>query len=196
MNSTKDNENNINKNIIIKNNLIEAKLVSYEEALNLLIKENKTDNEKKPFLKSILSENIKICNDKKFFNNSFSQFINEGIKIIKEEISSDKTGQKINEYIPILKIINDYIIHIISFYNNQEEFETIIQNLIDIPYFSLKLFLTLIELFIGESKKLKSNEFIFFLLIFNLAFISAFERLIEVFELVLVFKIFLDDEIE
>ena len=154
MNSKNDSESNLNKNIIIKNNLIEAKLVSYEEALNLLIKENKTDKEKKPFLKSILSENIKICNDKKFFNNSFSQFINEGIKIIKEEISSDKTGQKINEYIPILKIINDYIIHIISFYNNQEEFETIIQNMIDIYENSIpkELLSFLIKEFIEPNK--------------------------------------------
>ena len=125
-------ESDIDKNIIIKNNSIEAKLVSYKQALELLQKENNEEKDKKPFLKNILLENIKICNDKKFYTESFITFIKESIHLIKEEIFSDKTNQKINEYIPILKAVNDYIIHIFSFYNNLDESNIIIQNVLEI----------------------------------------------------------------
>ena len=122
----------IDKNIILKNSLTEGKLVSYGDALNLILKENEEEKDKKPFLKKIFLENIKICNDNKFYTSTFCKFINEEINIIKEEIISDKTGQKINEYISILKIINDFIIHIISFNNSLEEYENIIKNMIEI----------------------------------------------------------------
>ena len=127
----------LDKNIILKNGFIEAKLVSYNEALDLLKKENKEEKEKKPFLKSILLENIKMCNDKKFYTDSFSVFIEEETRLIKEEIINDKTGQKINQYIPLLKEISDYIIHIISFYNYLQESDLIIHNIIDILEYSI-----------------------------------------------------------
>ena len=130
-------ENELNKNIIIKNGLIQAKLVSYNEAINSLIKENENKTEEKPFLNKILLENIRICNDKKFYTKTFSEFIKEETKIIKEEIIHDKTGQKIIEYIPILKAINDYIIHIISFCNELEDSKEVIQNIIDIFEYSI-----------------------------------------------------------
>ena len=44
-------------------------------------------------------ENIRICNDKKFYTKTFSEFIKEETKIIKEEIIHDKTCQKIIEFI-------------------------------------------------------------------------------------------------
>ena len=129
----------LDKNIILKNGFIEAKLVSYDEALDLLKKENKEEKEKKPFLKSILLENIKMCNDKKFYSDSFSVFIKEEIKLIKEEIINDKTGQKINQYIPLLKQISDYIIHILSFYNylQEQDSDSILKNIIDILEYSI-----------------------------------------------------------
>ena len=129
-------ENKIDKDIIIKNSLTEGKLVSYEYALNLLLKENNEEKGKKPFLKTILLENIKICNDKKFYTDSFNKLIKEETTIIKEEIFSDETNQKINEYIPILKTINDYAMHIIPFYNHLDNSDIIIQNLIDIYEYS------------------------------------------------------------
>ena len=115
VNKLKDEENNINKNIILKNSSIEANIISYEEALQKLVKENNEDKENKPFLKNILLQNIKICNDKKFYTESFSRFIMDILDLIKMEIIHDKTKQKINEYVPILKTINDYLLFIMSF---------------------------------------------------------------------------------
>ena len=147
--------NRVDKNIIIKNNSIEAKLVSYEEALYLLQKENREEKDKKPFLKSILLENVKICNDKKFYSESFIEFVKESVYLIKEEIISDKTNQKINEYIPILKAINDYIIHIFSFYNNLGDPNIIIQNTFDIYELSIpkELLSYLVKDFIEQNKE-------------------------------------------
>ena len=128
-------ENKESKNIILKNNFIEAKLVSFEEGVNLLINENNLDKEKKPFLKSILLENIKINNDIKFYNEFFTSFIKQEILLIKDIIISDKTGNKINEYTPILKTINDYILYIIPFSKITKSFsdrDIIVQNMIDI----------------------------------------------------------------
>ena len=125
-------ENRVDKNIIIKNNSVQAKLVSFEEALFLLQKENNEGKDKKPFLKTILLENVKICNDKKFYSESFIAFMKESIYLIKEEIITDKTNQKINEYIPILKAINNYILHIFSYYNNLVDTRIIIHNVLDI----------------------------------------------------------------
>ena len=115
VNKLKDEENKINKIIILKNSSIEANIISYEEALQKLVKENNEDKENKPFLKNILLQNIKICNDKKFYTESFSRFIMDILDLIKMEIIHDKTKQKINEYVPILKTINDYLLFIMSF---------------------------------------------------------------------------------
>ena len=51
-------EDNINKNIIIKNDSVEANLISYKEALSSLIEENNIDKEKKPFLKLVLQMEV------------------------------------------------------------------------------------------------------------------------------------------
>ena len=137
MNKTK---NKNSKNIILKNNFIEAKLVSFEEGVNLLINENNSDKEKRPLLKSILLENIKINNDKKFYNEFFTSFIKQEIQLIKDIIISDKVGSKINEYMLILKTINDYILYIIPFSKIVKFFSDrniIVQNMIDIFEYSI-----------------------------------------------------------
>ena len=132
VNKLENEENNINKNIILKNSGIEANLVSYQEALDSLIKENNNDKEKKPFLKNILLENIKICNDKKFYTRAFTRFINEETELIRRELIYNDSKQKINDYIPILKVINDYIFFVIPFSNFLEEADMIIDNMSDI----------------------------------------------------------------
>ena len=132
VNKLANEENNINKNIIIKNTSVKANLVSYKEALDLLIKENNENKDKKPFLKNILLENVRICNDKKFYTKSFSTFIKEETELLKEEIIKDKTGQKINEYLPIIKTINNYILFILPFSCYLDYLEDIIKNIIDI----------------------------------------------------------------
>ena len=125
-------EQNIDKNIIIKNSSIQANLVSYEQALNLLKIENLEEKEKKPFLNAILLENIKQCNDIKFYNKNFVKFLKNETDLLKEIIFYDLNNEKINEYIPILKAINDYIIHIVSFSVHEEFSDYIIFNMISI----------------------------------------------------------------
>ena len=137
VNMLKDEEESINKNIIIKNGSIEANLVSYKEALYSLIKENNEEKQKKPFVKNILLENVKICNDKKFYTKSFSKFIKEEVELIKDQIYKDNTGKKINEYIPVLKAINDYILFIIPFSNNLDHSFMIILDMISIYSYSI-----------------------------------------------------------
>jgi len=149
-----DEVDNINKNIILKNNSVEANLVSYEEALNSLIKENNENKEKKPFLYNILLENVKICNDKKFYTKSFVKFIKEETELIKKEIIYDKTGQKINEYLPILKVINDYVFFIIPFTNFLDNADMIIHNMTSIINFTVpKEFISFIVKDIIDPKK-------------------------------------------
>ena len=59
-----------------------------------------------------------------------------------------------HQFDEIITMIHYYIIHIISFYNNQEEFETIIQNMIDIYENSIpkELLSFLIKEFIEPNK--------------------------------------------
>ena len=126
---------NINKNIIIKNGEIEANLVSYEEDLNLLKKLNDESREEKPFINTIFLENIRLCNDKKFFTKGFTKFILKISEYLKKEIledKTDKTNTKINIYITVLKTINDFIINILAKSNYKDELNCIIENITDI----------------------------------------------------------------
>ena len=129
--NNKDNKN-IDKNIIIKSKEIEGKLVTYEEALDSLQKYNNESKDKKPFINTILLENIKLNNDKKFYHRGFTKFISQISEYMKNEILNDKTNNKINEYIPFLKIINDYILNIIALSNFKDELIQIVDNIIDI----------------------------------------------------------------
>ena len=132
-----NNNNDINiKDIIIKNDKSQAELVTYDEALNILIKENEDSYETKPFIKKIISENIKLKNDANFYIYAFTSFINKISQEIKNEIMTDETKQKIIKYTPILKILNDYIMHIISISKEKEEFPSIVNNLTDIYEYS------------------------------------------------------------
>ena len=132
VNKLENEEDNINKNIIIKNSLVQANLVSYQEALNFLKNENSIDKEKKPFLKTILLENIKICNDKKFYVKSFSLFIKKIVALIMDLITKDKKIEKINEYINIIETINDYVLYVLPFSYNLDDLQIL---LIDVIYF-------------------------------------------------------------
>ena len=129
----KENENvNNDKNIIIKNGEIEADLVTYEEALDSFKKINSEPNDKKPFINTIFLENIKLCNDKKFFTKGFTQFMKQISEVIKKEILDDKANTKINEYISILKTINDYILNILAKSNYLDDLDKIVDNITDI----------------------------------------------------------------
>ena len=91
-----NNNNDINiKDIIIKNDKSQAELVKYDEALNILIKENEDSYETKPFIKKIISENIKLKNDANFYIYAFTSFINKISQKKKNEIMTDETKQKI-----------------------------------------------------------------------------------------------------
>ena len=129
--NNKDNKN-IDKNIIIKSKENEGKLVTYEEALDSLQKYNNESKDKKPFINTIILENIKLNNDKKFYHKGFTKFISQISEYMKNEIINDKTNNKINEYIPFLKIINDYILNIIALSNFKDELIQIVDNITDI----------------------------------------------------------------
>ena len=130
VNKLENEEDNINKNIIIKNAAVQANLVSYKEALDYLIKENNTDKEKKPFLKKILLENIKISNDKKFFVKPFSLFIKRIVSLLTEMIEKDKKREKNDEYLSILETINDYILYILPFLYNLDDLPLLIIDMV------------------------------------------------------------------
>ena len=128
----KTNIQKLDKNIIIKNSETEASLVTYEEALDLLEKKNNEDINSKPFINTIFLENIKLCNDKKFYSKGFTKFIEEISENIKKEILEDKTNTKINTYIPILKTINNFILNILAKSEYKDELNIIIGNITDI----------------------------------------------------------------
>ena len=132
INYNKEENQKINKNIIIKNGETEGNLVSYEEALELLEKKNDDPNIKKPFVNTIFLENIKLCNDKKFFTKGFTKFMEQISDYIKKEILEDKTNTKINSYINILKTINDFILNILAKSNYNDELNIIVDNIINI----------------------------------------------------------------
>ena len=154
VNKLESDENLINKDIIIKNCAVEANLISYQEALNKLIKENNEEKEKKPFFKNILLENIKICNDKKFYTKAFNRFIKEETELIRREILYTFQEHKIDDYLPVLKVINDYIFFIIPFSNFIDEADMIVEDMSDILSFSVpKEFISSIIKDIIEPKK-------------------------------------------
>ena len=126
------NSNDNLKNIIIKNDKSEAELIKYEDALNLIIKENNNAFETQPFINKIFIENIKLKNDYNFYSYKFTSFINKISEKIKQEIINDKTKQKIMTYIPTLKLLNDFTINIISISKDKEHLQKIVNNLIDI----------------------------------------------------------------
>ena len=130
-------ENNISKDIIIKSGETEAKLMTYEEALDSLLKINNDEKVKKPFVDTILLENIKLCNDKKFFTKGFTNFIYQISDYVKTDILEDKTNTKINTYIPILKTINDYILNILAKSNFKDELNLIVNNITDVYSYSV-----------------------------------------------------------
>ena len=115
------------KNIIIKNDKSESELIQYDDALNLLTKENSNSYESKPFIDKILLENIKLKNDSKFYNEDFINFINEITVQIANEIIK---GEKIDKYINALKLLNDFVINIISISREKELLPKIINNLL------------------------------------------------------------------
>ena len=155
-------EKNINmdneiKNIIIKNDKSQAELISYDKGLNSLIEENKNSYETKPFINEILTNNIKLINDNNFYMEQFTSFIKTIIELIKKEITNDETKQKLITYIPILKILNDNIINIISVSNEKDDLPKIVDNLIDIYKYSKNE--ELISYLIKYIEQIKENIF-------------------------------------
>ena len=120
------------KNIIIKGDKSEAELIKYNDALNILSKENVNLYDTKPFIDKILSENIRLKNDANFYTEQFTIFINEITNQISNEIIIDDTKQKIIKYLPALKNLNDFIINIISVSKEKELLPIICGNLLEI----------------------------------------------------------------
>ena len=152
-------EKNERKNIIIKNDKIEAELIKYEDALNKLIEENEKSIETQLFINEILSENIKLKNDNNFYFSQFTNFIYNTSEKIKNEIINEQTKQKIITYIPTLKLLNDFVINIIAISHEKKDLDKIINNLIDIYTLSPneELFSYLIEYISSIKENLYQN---------------------------------------
>ena len=159
LNKYKKENINIDKNIILKNSLTEAELVSYEQALDILQKKNNDPNTIKPFINTIYLENINLCNDKKFFTKGFTKFMEQISELLKKEIIEDATNNQINEYIEILKIINCFILQILAKSNYTEELYQIVNHITDIYSHSVpKDLLTYLIKDIIEQRKVKLYE--------------------------------------
>ena len=163
INKNGEEKKSINKSIILKNSLTEADLVVYEEALKALQKNNNDPSIKKPFINAIYLENIKLCNDKKFFTKGFTIFIEQMSEIIRNEIIEDQTNNKMNEYTEMIKTINNFILNILAKSNYIDELFTTVNNMTDIYnfYVSKELLTYLIKDIIEPMKeKLYNNYFV------------------------------------
>ena len=124
------NENN-EKEVILKNKKLIGHLISYDYAVNYINKINEDIKEENiPFKSIIQEENIKFCNDKKIYSSSFEFFINNIIKEIKSQIEKDNNLSE--KYMPIVKIINDYLLSIFTISWYKSELKTLIENLTSI----------------------------------------------------------------
>ena len=122
---------NIDKEIILKENKLIGHLISYDDALKYINKINENINEENiPFKSIIFEENIKFCNDKKIYSSSFAYFINRITKIILDEIEKDNNIS--DKYIPIIKLINDYLFNIFSISWHKDDLKQTIENIVSI----------------------------------------------------------------
>ena len=128
------NDGNLNKEIIIKGSNSIASLMNYDKALENITKLIIEHKEKLPFVRTIMEENIKFCNDKKIYSKAFTKFLYDVINYIKMDICFcfENKAEKINYYIPLLKLINDIILNILSVSDFKEELNFIVDNLTDI----------------------------------------------------------------
>ena len=130
----KNMNNEINdKEIILRDNKVIGHLISYDNAVNYMDVINKNNKEENiPFKSMILEENIKLSNDKKFFSYSFGDFIEHITKMIQFEIEIDLEFKKTIsvDYMPIIQIINDYLLNIFSICWNKDYLKNIINNMI------------------------------------------------------------------
>ena len=122
---------NIDKEIILKDNKLIGHLISYDDALKYINKINNNINEENiPFKSIIFEENIKFCNDKKIYSSSFAYFINRITKIILDEIEKDNNISE--KYIPIIKLINDYLFNIFSISWYKDDLKETMENIVSI----------------------------------------------------------------
>ena len=126
----KDNGNN-DKEIILKDKKLIGHLISYDESINYINKINENNKEENILFKPIiLEENIKFCNDKKIYSSSFIYFIYNITREIKYEIIKENSIAE--KYIPIIKLINDYLLNILSISWFKDDLKMITDNLITI----------------------------------------------------------------
>ena len=126
----KMNEKN-DKEIILNDNKLIGHLISYDEASNYINKINENNKEENiPFKSMILEENIKFCNDKKIYSTFFTYFLFRITLLIKEEI--EKNNDLAEKYVPIIKLINDFLFNILSLSWYKDDLKQIIDNLISI----------------------------------------------------------------
>ena len=154
----KSNEKN-DKEIILKDNKLIAHLISYEEALNYNKKINENRKEEEiPFKSMIIDENIKFYNDKKMFSLSFLHFINKISNEIKNMIEKDNSLSE--NYLPICKIINDYLFNIFSISYYKEELKSIIDNITSILKHMPKMVTYLIKEIIEPKKEILLYDYL------------------------------------
>ena len=152
------NEEKINKKIILKNIKSFVNIISYEEGLNYIntIYDN-YDDENIIFKSLILQENKKFCNDKKIYSKSFSKFIKDITFQIKTEIKNNNT--LVNNYEPIIKIINDYLFEIFKFSDYKYDLIDIINNICFILKSIPKFVSDIIKEFIEPKKEIIYKEY-------------------------------------
>ena len=120
-----------NKEIILRDNKLIGHLISYDNAVYYIDKINENNKKEKiPFKSIILEENIKFCNDKKIFSYSFAIFIKNIVEMVKSEI--EKNNSMSDNYIPIIKLFNDYLLTIFSISWYKDRLEDIINNMLSI----------------------------------------------------------------
>ena len=156
----KYNEKN-DKEIILKDNKLIGHLINYDDALNYLNKISENNKEENiPFKSVILEENIQFCNDKKIYSSSFTNFINNITEEIKKEIEKDNNIAE--KYLPIIKLLNDYLFNILSISWYKEGLKSIIDNMTYILKYMPSMISYLIKDILEPKKEIFLHDYLLY----------------------------------
>ena len=157
--TNKNNEKN-DKEIILKDNKLIGHLISYDEAIKYMntISENIKD-ENIPFKSMILEENIKFCNDKKIYSNTFLYFIDT--VIFEMNLSCVKKDDSFEEkYMPVIKLINDYLFNIFALSWSKDKLKSLVEHLIDIYKFMPNMISYLVKDIFEPKKEILLKDYL------------------------------------
>ena len=153
----KNNENN-NKEIILKDNKLIGHLISYDEAIKYMNKINEgIKDENIPFKSMILEENIKFCNDKKIYSSAFLCFI-DTIVFELNYIYKDNTFEE--KYTPVIKLINDYLFNIFARSWCKDRLLFLVQHLIDVYKFMPNMISYLVKEILEPKKEILLRDYL------------------------------------